>query len=185
MLLGFRSHSRSSSIQTSSLVGSIGQTEMPIYADIVPIESTKLTHHMADEIMISRQPTERNEIHQNGRIKFNAEDSKRANIIKEIYKTEHDYLGHLKNLVEVRKKFLFFIGGKKIYSRRFQGYLKKMRSRTDLFTDRQIELLMGNIEELFQFQQSFFQLLKLSINEQNLHESLIGKCFLLYVRCRR
>lgn len=57
-----------------------------------------------------------------------------------------------------------------------------MRTRTDLFTEKQIELLMGNIEEIYLFQQSFFQLLKLSINEQNLHESLIGKCFLLYVR---
>jgi hypothetical protein len=56
-----------------------------------------------------------------------------------------------------------------------------MRLRNDLFTDKQIELLMGNIEEIYHFQQSFFQLLKLSINEQNPHESLIGKCFLLYV----
>jgi hypothetical protein len=56
-----------------------------------------------------------------------------------------------------------------------------MRLRTDLFTYEQIELLMGNIEDILHFQQSFFQLLKLSINEQNLHESLIGKCFLLYV----
>ena len=57
-----------------------------------------------------------------------------------------------------------------------------MRLRMDLFTEKQIELLMGNIEELYRFQQAFFQLLKLSINEQNPHESLIGKCFLLYVR---
>lgn len=57
-----------------------------------------------------------------------------------------------------------------------------MRSRKDLFSEKQIELLMGNIEELYQFQQVFFQLLKLSINEQNPHESLIGKCFLLYVK---
>ena len=56
-----------------------------------------------------------------------------------------------------------------------------MRSREDLFTEKQIELLMGNIEEIYHFQQAFFQLLKLSINEQNPHESLIGKCFLLYV----
>lgn len=57
-----------------------------------------------------------------------------------------------------------------------------MRLRLDLFTEKQIELLMGNIEELYRFQQAFFQLLKLSMNEQNPHDSLIGKCFLLYVR---
>jgi hypothetical protein len=57
-----------------------------------------------------------------------------------------------------------------------------MRSRPDLFSDKQIELLMGNIEEIYDFQQSFFHLLKLCIDELNPHESLIGKCFLLYVR---
>ena len=56
-----------------------------------------------------------------------------------------------------------------------------MRLRTDLFSEKQIELLMGNIEEIYHLQQSFFRLLKLSINEQNPHESLIGKCFLSYV----
>lgn len=30
-----------------------------------------------------------------------ADNSKRANVIKEIYKTENDYLGHLRNLVDV------------------------------------------------------------------------------------
>lgn len=30
---------------------------------------------------------------------------KRANVIKEIYKTEYDYLGHLKNLVDVSHFF--------------------------------------------------------------------------------
>ncbi|CAF1294728.1 unnamed protein product [Adineta steineri] len=86
--------------------------------------------------------------------------NKRGNIIKEIYKTESDYLGHLKNLVD--------------------GYLKKMRLHSDLFCDKQIELLMGNIEEIYHIQQSFFHLLKLSLNDQNPHESLIGKCFLFY-----
>jgi hypothetical protein len=57
-----------------------------------------------------------------------------------------------------------------------------MRLRTDLFSDKQIEFLMGNIEEIYDFQQSFFQLLKLSIDHLNPHQSLIGKCFLLFVR---
>jgi hypothetical protein len=57
-----------------------------------------------------------------------------------------------------------------------------MRLRTDLFSEKQMEFLMGNIEEIYDFQQSFFQLLKLSMNEFNPHESLIGKCFLLFVR---
>ena len=60
-----------------------------------------------------------------------------------------------------------------------------MRLRTDLFNEKQIELLMGNIEEIYHIHQSFFQLLRLSINEQNPYESLIGKCFLLYVKFSR
>jgi hypothetical protein len=56
-----------------------------------------------------------------------------------------------------------------------------MRVRTDLFSEKQIEFLMGNIEEIYDFQQSFFQLLKLSIDQLNPHQSLIGKCFLPFV----
>ncbi|CAF1008117.1 unnamed protein product [Adineta steineri] len=141
---GFRSNSRSSTIQTSSLVGCIANTDIPVYANVVTIESSKFAYNNTSDI----------------RLKLCQNNFKRANIIKEIYKTEHDYLGHLKNLVD--------------------GFLKKMCLRIDLFSEKQIELLMGNIEEIYRFQQSFFQLLKLSINEQNPHESLIGKCFLLY-----
>lgn len=35
------------------------------------------------------------------RLKQCQENFKRASAVKEIYKTEHDYLGHLKNLVDV------------------------------------------------------------------------------------
>ncbi|UJR36306.1 hypothetical protein I4U23_029034 [Adineta vaga] len=147
---GFQSHSHSPSIPTSSLVGCLANTDIPVYANVVTIESSKLNWSNQQGWYPS------NDV----RVKPCTDNFKRANVIKEIYKTEHDYLGHLKNLVE--------------------GYLKKMRIREDLFTEKQIELLMGNIEEIYQFQQAFFQLLKLSINEQNPHESLIGKCFLLY-----
>jgi len=56
-----------------------------------------------------------------------------------------------------------------------------MRLRSDLFSERQIEILMGNIEEIYDLQQSFFQLLRLSINEREPADSFIGKCFLLFV----
>ncbi|CAF1046707.1 unnamed protein product [Adineta ricciae] len=155
----FRSHSHSPPIPTSSLVGCLANTDIPVYANVVPIEPSKIAYHISDtnKPWSNQQgwhPTN------DGRVKFYADNFKRASVIKEIYKTEHDYLVHLKNLID--------------------GYLKKMRTREDLFTEKQIELLMGNIEEIYHFQQAFFQLLKLSINEQNPHESLIGKCFLLY-----
>lgn len=81
IFIGFRSTSRSSNIQTSSLVGCLANTDIPSYANIIPIESSsKLWCSSSDQRI----------------------DLKRANIIKEIYKTEHDYLAHLKNLVDVR-----------------------------------------------------------------------------------
>ena len=52
----------------------------------------------------------------------------------------------------------------------------------DLFTEKQIEILMGNLEEIYDIQQSFFQLLKFSMDPIHPHQSLIGKCFLLFVR---
>lgn len=57
-----------------------------------------------------------------------------------------------------------------------------MRGRTDLFTEKQIEILMGNLEDIYDIQQSFFQLLKFSMDPIYPHQSLIGKCFLLFVR---
>jgi hypothetical protein len=69
----------------------------------VTIESSKLAYNVADELLPLR-----NEINQEGwfpssneGIKIYQDNFKRANVIKEIYKTEHDYLGHLKNLVDV------------------------------------------------------------------------------------
>ena len=59
-----------------------------------------------------------------------------------------------------------------------------MRLRTDLFSEKQIEILMGNLEEIYDIQQSFFQLLKFSIDQSNPAQSLIGKCFLLFVRMK-
>ena len=99
---GFRSNSRSSSIQTSSLVGCIGQAELPSYAHTVPIESTKLVYHAVDEMMLSSKHSDRHEDEYFLSLKSaSADNSKRANVIKEIYKTENDYLGHLRNLVDV------------------------------------------------------------------------------------
>ncbi len=101
--IGFRSNSRSSTIQTTSLVGCIANTEIPVYANVVTIDSSKLAYHIAD---VNKTPNLRS--NQQGwypssdvRKKISQDNYKRANVIKEIYKTEHDYLGHLKNLVDV------------------------------------------------------------------------------------
>ena len=75
---------RSSSIQTSSLAGCLANTDHSSYANILPIQSSNVW-------------SDRNEADW----KKSQMDFKRASVIKEIYKTEHDYLGHLKNLVDV------------------------------------------------------------------------------------
>jgi hypothetical protein len=57
-------------------------------------------------MILSSKQTERNELQSDGHIRVNIDQSKRANVIKEIYKTEHDYLGHLKNLVDVNSTII-------------------------------------------------------------------------------
>jgi hypothetical protein len=106
MSIGFRSHSHSSSIQTTSLVGFLSHTDVSTCITHVPIESTKLTYHISDNMILSSKQTERNELQSDGHIRVNIDQSKRANVIKEIYKTEHDYLGHLKNLVDVNSTII-------------------------------------------------------------------------------
>ncbi|CAF4341626.1 unnamed protein product, partial [Adineta steineri] len=47
---GFRSNSRSSTIQTSSLVGCIANTDIPVYANVVTIESSKFAYNNTSDI---------------------------------------------------------------------------------------------------------------------------------------
>ncbi|CAF4417470.1 unnamed protein product, partial [Didymodactylos carnosus] len=113
-----------------------------------------------DSTIDERQPRDDIKYCKHRPIVVNKLNFMRSNVIQEIVKTENDYLNHLKNICN--------------------GYIGKMRQRSDLFSTRQIEVLMGNIEQIYSFHQHFFQLLKLSINEHCIHESLIGKYFLLY-----
>ena len=104
--VGFRSHSRSSTIQTSSLVGCISHTDTPAYTGAMPVESTTLAFHAADEQRTrTHKVSKRDDIVLDGCCsspeRHSKENAQRANVIKEIFKTEHDYLGHLKNLVDV------------------------------------------------------------------------------------
>ena len=50
------------------------------------------------------------------------------------------------------------------------GYLPNVK----MLDEKQIEFLMGNIEEIYEFHQSFFQLLKLSIDELRILRKLLG-----------
>ena len=72
------------------------------------VESIKLADKISDINETPKLWFNQNELKQEGwclssdvRTKMHHDNSKRANIVKEIYKIENDYLEHLKNLVNV------------------------------------------------------------------------------------
>ena len=89
-------------------------------------------------------------------------DAQRTEIIRNLFLTEAIYQENLMNFVEI--------------------YSKAMRSRRDLFNEKHIDCLMRNIEEISRFHRSFFDCLTNAIDPLETHRTLIGRCFLLYVR---
>lgn len=82
----------------------------------------------------------------------------RANVVLEIINTERDFVKHLNDIVE--------------------GYLKKCKHHTEMFTAESIKTIFGNIEQLYEFQRRFLNQLETCINWENLSQSTIGDCFL-------
>jgi len=62
-----------------------------------------------------------------------------------------------------------------------QGYLTRCRNRPDMFSDEQISLIFGNIEEIYQFQKRFATELETAVNRSSVHETELGKIFLRHV----
>ncbi|KAM3911607.1 rho guanine nucleotide exchange factor 9 isoform 1-T1 [Leptodactylus fuscus] len=85
-------------------------------------------------------------------------DQMRANVINEIMSTERHYIKHLKDICE--------------------GYLKQCRKRRDMFTDEQLKVIFGNIEDIYRFQMGFVRDLEKQYNNEEPHLSEIGPCFL-------
>ncbi|KAL7838830.1 hypothetical protein AOLI_G00272340 [Acnodon oligacanthus] len=85
-------------------------------------------------------------------------DQMRANVINEIMSTERHYIKHLKDICE--------------------GYLKQCRKRRDLFSDDQLKVIFGNIEDIYRFQLGFVRDLEKQFNTEEPHLSEIGPCFL-------
>ncbi|XP_054851998.1 rho guanine nucleotide exchange factor 9 isoform X2 [Eublepharis macularius] len=85
-------------------------------------------------------------------------DQMRANVINEIMSTERHYIKHLKDICE--------------------GYLKQCRKRRDMFSDEQLKIIFGNIEEIYRFQMGFVRDLEKQYNNEDPHLSEIGPCFL-------
>ncbi|XP_026534363.1 rho guanine nucleotide exchange factor 9 [Notechis scutatus] len=82
----------------------------------------------------------------------------RANVINEIMSTERHYIKHLKDICE--------------------GYLKQCRKRRDMFSDEQLKIIFGNIEDIYRFQMGFVRDLEKQYNNEDPHLSEIGPCFL-------
>ncbi|XP_069066717.1 rho guanine nucleotide exchange factor 9 isoform X2 [Pleurodeles waltl] len=85
-------------------------------------------------------------------------DQMRANVINEIMSTERHYIKHLKDICE--------------------GYLKQCRKRRDMFSDEQLKVIFGNIEDIYRFQMGFVRDLEKQYNTEEPHLSEIGPCFL-------
>ncbi|XP_078403565.1 uncharacterized protein arhgef9a isoform X2 [Cetorhinus maximus] len=85
-------------------------------------------------------------------------DQMRANVINEIMSTERHYIKHLKDICE--------------------GYLRQCKKRRDMFSDEQLKVIFGNIEDIYRFQMSFVRDLEKQYNKEDPHLSEIGPCFL-------
>ncbi|XP_050830300.1 uncharacterized protein LOC103816329 isoform X1 [Serinus canaria] len=111
-------------------------------------------------------------------------DQMRANVINEIMSTERHYIKHLKDICEVPGlghpwglawgcphciKHLKDI---------CEGYLKQCRKRRDMFSDEQLKIIFGNIEDIYRFQMGFVRDLEKQYNNEDPHLSEIGPCFL-------
>lgn len=62
-----------------------------------------------------------------------------------------------------------------------QGYLKQCRKRRDMFSDEQLKIIFGNIEDIYRFQMGFVRDLEKQYNNEDPHLSEIGPCFLEHV----
>ncbi|XP_057168092.1 rho guanine nucleotide exchange factor 9 isoform X2 [Ursus arctos] len=59
-----------------------------------------------------------------------------------------------------------------------RGYLKQCRKRRDMFSDEQLKVIFGNIEDIYRFQMGFVRDLEKQYNNDDPHLSEIGPCFL-------
>lgn len=66
-------------------------------------------------------------------------------------------------------------------SHSLQGYLKQCRKRRDMFSDEQLKIIFGNIEDIYRFQMGFVRDLEKQYNNEDPHLSEIGPCFLEHV----
>ncbi|XP_072260964.1 spermatogenesis-associated protein 13 isoform X2 [Pyxicephalus adspersus] len=85
-------------------------------------------------------------------------DQMRTNVIQEIMNTERVYIKHLKDICE--------------------GYIKQCRKHTSMFTEAQLKIIFGNIEDVYKFQKAFYKNLEKQYNKEEPHRSEIGACFL-------
>ena len=63
----------------------------------------------------------------------------------------------------------------------FQGYLEKARKRPEMFTDKCLTVVFGNIEELYTFSMKFLKDLESQYNTSAPHLSELGCSFLKHV----
>ena len=62
-----------------------------------------------------------------------------------------------------------------------QGYLFRCRNKSDMFSDEQISMVFGNIEDIYIFQKRFAAELDSAVNRSAVSSTELGKIFLKYV----
>lgn len=62
-----------------------------------------------------------------------------------------------------------------------QGYLRQCRKRADMFSEEQLRIIFGNIEDIYRCQKAFVKALEQKFNRERPHLSELGACFLEHV----
>ena len=63
-----------------------------------------------------------------------------------------------------------------------QGYLQRCTEHTRLFNSEKIELIFGNVENIYKFQKDFLKELETKVNRDKMEDSQIGDIFVANVR---
>ncbi|XP_025079612.1 rho guanine nucleotide exchange factor 4-like isoform X2 [Pomacea canaliculata] len=82
----------------------------------------------------------------------------RANVVNEIISAEKEYVKHLHDVIE--------------------GYVKQARKRPEMFPSEKVNIIFGNIEEIYEFATKLYSDLEKVVNTEHPHLTEFGHCFL-------
>ena len=139
--------------------------EEPTYIDVQPEESLsphKTKSSLKRRSAIKRSKSNASESTTKTVVPKLSQEEMRSRVIQELVNTERNYLQSLQIVVKCREECLKRIG----------------TDRPDsLFTQEEIEHVFHNIEDLYQFENTFFQEMNQCVKEEKYESSLVGNLF--------